>query len=526
MTAAEAIAGRRLAERGVTFGTVALLAAVGCATAAAAALSNGDPGLAIAPVGAITLLWAISKAPLRWSTSVLVLLVLSLDIEEDAQGQWHSPLSFLGDLLHYNVDKLYPSIPVKLSGLEILVLLLLAVAAWRRIARNPIDRVGQEQTAAVLVSAVTLYVMALAYSTANGLANDGQLKFAILQVRPLLHVAALFALFHFAYRGPRDHVLIGKLVVLAACIKAGLAVWADTAVRSTPWFWTHGRHWQCATNHGDSVLFSIACVTVIAQLLERMDRKRLRQAALFVPVFFVGMRFNHRRLAWVDLAVALICIYLVSPWAPWKRAVKRAILVGIPVAVLYVAIGWNAGGGLVFGPIRMVRSLSDSSVDRSTLYREIENWNLAMSIREAPVVGRGFGHPFSEFIKGDDISSIFELYALEPHNAVLGLVLFGGLIAFTAMWMPLAVGIFLAVRSHRFASAPEDRAAALTAMAALLIVSVQTFGDLGQYYVQFQVFTAFALVVAGKLATATGAWPRRVRPVFGLGLPSRPAGWR
>lgn len=499
------------APSGLAPGTIALLAAVGCATAAAVTLSKGSFVIAAVPVCAVALLWAITRAPLRWSTTVLLVLILSLDTEEDAQGVWHSPLSALGDLLRYNVDKLFPAIPLKLSGMELLVLFLLCLAVHRKMTRNPIDSAGQEQSAAVLSGAVVVFLLALVYATVNGLTDGGSVKFAIVQVRPLLHIAVMYLLFVLSYRGPRDHALVAKIVLLTACVRSALAVWADRAVRSTPWFSENGpEHWHCPTNHGDSVLFSLACVVLIAHFLERTDRRRLTKAALLLPVIFVGMLVNQRRLAWVDLMLALVCIYAISPWVAWKRFVTRVLLVSAPIALLYVAAGWNSQS-VIFKPVRMVRSVSDSNVDRSTLYREIENWNLAKSISESPIMGRGFGHPFTEYIKGDDISSIFELYAIEPHNSVLGLALFGGYVGFTGMWMLLAIGIFLAVRSYRFSSRPEDRAAALCALAAFLVCCIQTFGDMGQFYVQFQIFLALALAVVSKLAITSGAWPRRLR---------------
>jgi hypothetical protein len=70
---------------------------------------------------------------------------------------------------------------------------------------------------------------------------------------------------------------------------------------------------------------------------------------------------------------------------------------------------------------------------------------------------------------------------------------------------------FLAVRSYRSAQAPDERAAALVGLAAMVIVAIQTYGDLGQYSVQWPLFVALSLAVVGKLAVATGAWPRRLR---------------
>jgi hypothetical protein len=483
--------------------TASILAMTGIACVALAA-RGANPLAAAAPAllgGILYVIWAI---PLRWSVTALITLVLSLDLSDDAQGVWHSPAALLGDLLRDNLDKLVPGSGLKISGSELLVLLLIGVAIWRRARGDERDTRGQEQTAGVLGDMNLLFLAGVLYATAVGLGTGGSLKFAIVQVRPMLRISAYYLLFHLAYRGERDHITLARVTVLAACIKAALAAWVNRYVAPLAML----RKWEFSTNHGDSILFALAVLVLVTHLMERPDRRRLARAALLLPLLALGLVSNHRRLAWVDLGAALACIYVISPWRGWKRWVTRTGLLATPLLALYLAVGWNMPESRIFAPLRLVRTVADARIDRSTLYREIENWNLTMSIAQSPVLGRGFGHGFSEFIKGDDISTVFELYLLEPHNAILGLLLFGGLFGFTAMWALPAVGIFLAARAHRFAAAPEDRAAALCAMSAIVICVVQTWGDMGQYYQQYQIYLPLGLVVAGKLAVRTGAWPR------------------
>ena len=502
-------------------GTAALLLAVGALTVAAAALARGSPAVAAAPVLVAGVLWVVWTVPLRWSVTVLMFLSLSLDLSSDAMGKWHSPLAVLGDLLRENLDKVFPGSGLKLSGLEATTVLLYAVAMWRRAVGDERDTRGQEQTAGVLRGACLVYLAGLAYATAVGLSTGGVVKFAIVQVRPLLTVPALYLLFHLAYRGQRDHETLARVIVAAACVKAVLAAWVDRFMAPFAMM----RKWEYSTNHGDSILFGVAILILVTGLLERPDRKRLVRAALFLPVIAWGVYHNHRRLAYVDLAIAALAIYAISPWSGWKRKVTFTAVASAPVLALYLALGWANPGSAVFAPVKMLRTVSDAKVDRSTLYREVENYNLVRSIEEAPVLGRGFGHPFSEYIVGDSIARIFELYAYEPHNAVLGLLLYGGLFGFTCMWSIFAVGILLAVRAFRRAVEPEDRSAALVAMSALIVCAVQTWGDHGQFYQQWGIFMAMALVVAGKLAVRTGAWPRGSAPRLAAAPAGPGPGW-
>jgi O-antigen ligase len=190
----------------------------------------------------------------------------------------------------------------------------------------------------------------------------------------------------------------------------------------------------------------------------------------------------------------------------WKRALNRFALIAIPVLALYVAMGWEQASS-VFAPVQVLRSLTDSTLDSSTRWRDVENWNLAMSIREHPILGLGLGHEYTEFIRGDDISSVFADFKGWPHNSVLGLILFAGPVGFTAMWSLFGCVVFLAVRSYRMARVPDDRTVAMSCIATVIVSAVLAFGDTGAHHAQYRVLVSLALAISGKLAVVTGAWP-------------------
>lgn len=259
---AELVAPARPPERLVT---TAILAATGLATVALA-VRSGNPLLAPLPVLLGALLWIVWAVPLRWSVTVLMGLVLSLDVSDDAMGVWHSPLAVVGDLLRDNLDKLLPGSGLKLSGSEALVLLLVAVGVWRRAVGDDRDTRGQEQTAGVLRGVSFLFLAGVAYATVVGLAGGGSVKFAIVQVRPMIRIAAFYLLFHLAYRGAQDHLTLAKVTLLAACVKSCLAWGVDRFVAPTSMM----RKWEFSTNHGDTVLFVVAALMVFTHLLERL----------------------------------------------------------------------------------------------------------------------------------------------------------------------------------------------------------------------------------------------------------------
>ena len=291
------------------------------------------------------------------------------------------------------------------------------------------------------------------------------------------------------------------MLVLAACVKAGLALWIRLVV-------TPGEI-PYATTHADSLLFACAISLIVALVVEGPGRAR-RTVYLFVlPLLLAGMIANNRRVAWVALAWAVASYYLITPWTLRKRRLTRAMLLSLPLVAAYVAAG-STSESAVFAPARLVASILDSDVDSSTRWRDMENFNLVYNIGENPLFGTGFGHEYLERWPLPDVSKGVAMYRYLPHNGVLGLWVFCGYFGFVAQWLLLVVGLFFAARTYRDALRSIDRVAALCSVAAIVIYMVGAFGDtvLGSWSGVFIV--APALAVSGKLAVATGAWPVRI----------------
>jgi O-antigen ligase len=219
-----------------------------------------------------------------------------------------------------------------------------------------------------------------------------------------------------------------------------------------------------------------------------------------------GMLVNNRRLAYVELAAALLVLFLVVPPSRLKRAALRAALVSLPVVALYAAAGWSSNAP-VFRPVQTIRTVVDSDSDRSSQTRDIENFNLFVTFKQHPLLGTGFGHEYVEYVAADTIAHTFPQYRYIPHNSLLGLWAFAGTVGFAAIWMPLAVAVFLALRSHDRARRPLDRAAALAVIATVVAFMGQAYGDMGLQSWEGSFLLALALSVAAQLAAAVGAWP-------------------
>ena len=481
---------------------IAAVAALGLVSLVMVFVGNGNVGIALAPLALALVLLAAVKAPLRHSLLVVAFLCLVLEnpAEAPANGVWRSPLYDLGALF---LNKLNNSIPVPalvFSGLDLALLLLAGVWVFRRMAGSTVDVRGSSPAAPPLRAAgvVSLAAMLLVWGIGMAGANFSFAN-SLWQIFRVVYLPCVFLLFCAGLRNPEDVRALGIGLLAAALVRSSLAIYLRLLFPDTE-LMPH------ATTHFDSMLFCDACLLLLATFFEKPSRRSLLLVLCTLPVLTWGIIANNRRVAWVELLVSLALFLAITPWTRLKRRIAQGIIISIPLIAIYLAAGWNSGSGF-FAPARTIRSVVDSEADTSTLWRDWENYNLYYTLRGSPVLGTGFGHEYVEVIHLPDISNAYGLYRYAPHNAVLGLLTYTGMVGFAGLWLIFPLGIFFAVRSYRFAVRPADRVACLTSAGAIVAFVVHCYGDmaLGSWTSVFTV--APCLAVVGKLAVATGAWP-------------------
>jgi len=483
------------------FGLPLTIGAVGLASVALL-IASGNPALALAPVGLAAFVAFLFHVPLRWSAAGLVLAIFVLDETQEAVGQWQTPLAKLGDILLYRIDSTIPVPAGFLSGMEIMAIVLLAIRAHRLASRSELDESGRVVTPRITRELLWISFAGVALAEAYGMARGFsavpyKLKYLL---DPLLLTAAFLA----AFRGPSDAILIGKIIVFAAGAKGILAVIVQQIAKAET-----GGMFASAVSHGDSILFSIGAALIILWLVEAPRRGRLIPALALLAPIIAGSFQNNRRLVWVMLAMSLLVAYLIRPLTGWQRMLTKAALVSIPIALLYVALGWNSSSK-VFAPVVTLRSVSDPGHDSSAYWREVEIWNISTSMRQNSIMGMGLGGEYTEYMFNDDISEGtdgYKEYKEWPHNTVLGLLMLMGLFGFTTQWILFPAILFLAIRSYWLGRSADERMVALGCIVAVVGCLVMAWGDTGAHYIQFKVALALAFAFASKLAIQTGAWP-------------------
>jgi hypothetical protein len=491
------------------------LLAIGALTLVTLFLSGGELVAVAAPVVAASLLYAQSRAPLRLCVLGLMFLSLIADAPQDNPmgGLWRSPLYALGELLCDNWSKTFAIAALPFSGMDLLCLMLLVRVAARWGRGLPLG--GSVRVAGVLWKSMALFLGTFAVLAVLGAALGGQTGAVYWQVRQLIHVPVFAFLLAEAMDGPRDHLLLAPIVLAAALIKSAVGMYFYFVI-ALP----NGLDPPYITSHSDTLLYCLSLMLVATRWLEHPDWPSLRRMMWFLPIVLATVWLNNRRIAYVGLAGILTTVWLLTRSNGAKRTLARVGLLALPLFGAYIVAGWSSPAP-VFKPVASIRTMiaaqdaAESSAHASTRSRNIENFNLAQTLRLHPL-GTGLGHEYEEVVKGPDISKDFPLYRFVPHNSVLWLMTAAGPLCFFLLWSIFVVGVYLAARSYRFARNPLDRISALAAVCAQLLFLIQAYGDMGAQNWSTTWLLAAALAVAGKLAVSTGAWPSQVAPSPGV----------
>ena len=223
---------------------------------------------------------------------------------------------------------------------------------------------------------VLLYLASLAFAVANGLATGGSLSHLAGQA-----VTSKSQSFSSSSRPPfaarLTRALVGGSWWRRRCQGADVPV--GGLLRPIP----PQAEIHMTTNHGDSILLSWRSSFWSRATPNASDRRRLNWLLLLVPLIVWAMVANKRRLAWVELAMGLAAVYYLSPWSAVEErppgsssSARQSCSSTSPWA--------GTPPGRSSAPVKVLRSLRDAKQDASTYWREVENWNIAMTMREQP----------------------------------------------------------------------------------------------------------------------------------------------
>ena len=326
--------------------------------------------------------------------------------------------------------------------------------------------------------------------------RGGSPYFAYYQVWRFL-AALLFAyLLVCVIRRPKDFIALAKFVVFAALIRATLCIY---------FYWTMVRgteleNLQYLINHDDAMLCVVAMLITGTWAISKGGRTTWLSAALISLYLSYAMILNDRRIAWVELAMAMIALYFLLQTGPLRSRINKWAMIFGPVLVAYIVVG-QVSDNAVFAPVKALLS-AGSNYDPSSLARQEEVRNLLKTLSNSgnPFFGTGWGLPYEKTESFYANFTVWIFYLYTPHNSILALAVFAGLVGVVGIWGVVPVGAWLAAYSYRKSSDPTLRAIGMVSIGTLVAYTVHCYGDLGLQSFTCGLMFGAALAGAGKAA--------------------------
>jgi hypothetical protein len=159
----------------------------------------------------------------------------------------------------------------------------------------------------------------------------------------------------------------------------------------------------------------------------------------------------------------------------------------------------------VFKPLQSFATVSTKE-DASTKARDAENLGLiATSNYSSLMVGTGWGHKYVEVTNHFSIASIFPMWQYIPHNSILGLLAYSGVLGFSGYWLMFPTAMFLNARVARLGNTPLARNVGLVGVAQLVVCANQYYGDMGLTFLKPVYMASISYAIALRMPILSGA---------------------
>jgi hypothetical protein len=432
---------------------------------------------------------------------MLAVSVVALGVDNPrsspANGNWESPWIFLAGALYKNLEPL----PVCLLDLFAVAC---AVRGLLHVRQESKVRISRERVFARVI-AVALGVVV--FSFIAGVVRGGDLKQATYQARVFVWMPC----FAIAIATVGDMAFLRKLkvaMITAACMKGLTGLWVTLTVTAK----SAKSPLDFVTVHGDSVTYAMVFSVIVASWVAGVDKRFRRWHGIGMVLTLVGLYTNQRRIAFVGMAFALLLMY-EDAIPERRRAINRLLSRFVLPGVLYFAIAFSGvSRNAIFRPALSLRSVVIQD-DRSSSTRDVENYNLFVTYKSNPLLGIGWGYEYIEQQQGDYIGDVFPQYKYLPHNSLLGMFAYTGLVGAGGYYVIFPAALYLGLRATKRNYTPERWAMSMWGASGIAAVLIQGFGDVGFHDQIIGVSGGIAIGICGALYCAPDSEKPKPRPI-------------
>ena len=477
------------------FALINIVVAIAAVYGAAIAWTGGHPLFAIGPLG-VLLTAAVVARPI---VGIYVAVAAALLFE-----QWGIVgLDPITAQTHFfdNVSA-FTSVDLRLSAADMLIALtLVAWLAKRSRSAAPDLRGGPVGYA--IGAYLFCFVVGVLVGFARGGAWDQSAMLA--ELRGPVYFVALYFLATNLLRTRRDVMRMLVLMLSLVGAKSMQAIWNAAAVSE------RGISLEAVTSHEDVLFFNAAIVLAVASGLLLGRSRTTYWLAAFVPPIVVAELLTQRRVAFIALAAALLVVSVCLAAVRTRRTLI-VVAAGTVALAAYFAVFWNQDSGMLGQPVRAVKGVIAPEViserDRSSnIWRDIENANIAYTLREVPLTGVGLGQQYF-FQQEPPPLTGFTYWRYMTHNAVAWVWLKAGLLGFAVLWWIVVQSVAVGARLVRQLEAPSDKLIACLPIALVVGQVVYSSVDLGLTYSRPMIILGVSLGLLAPLASWAIVTPR------------------
>ena len=330
-----------------------------------------------------------------------------------------------------------------------------------------------------LLLPIMLLMAAVALASAVGISRGADMAVLRQEVRGLVLLPILYLLITHFVTSQQQVTRLMWTFVLGANVMAAESIYRYfTQVRNG---YTLDLSESLAFAHENSLLAAAAIVVLLARLVWTRNVVPEWKCLALMLLPLAAMLVMHRRAGMVALdgGVALLCVVLL-------REKVRTFLMVVPLAVLafgaVLAVTWNnpGGSGEFARSFRAATGSVEVSVrdQSSNIYREREALNIRMNINADPLIGLGFGRPYTFYVPVSDLSADWPLWSSVPHNSVMWIWMDAGLFGFISLSVLFAAAVCRSMQLLRI-SATAMKPYAFACGAIVLMFVMYSWVDLG-----------------------------------------------
>jgi hypothetical protein len=428
-----------------------------------------------------------------WRPRIGLLLAYALVLLFESESL--DPLMLPGQYLNKGFQSSFGLPGFIASPLELM--LVLALVSWlaSAVVTRPRDLRG-----GTLFVPCALFFLALIAGIVRGRSAGGDLYIAFWEARALLYVFVCYIL---AVNTIRTRRHVSEMIAVTLIGTAAFAV--EGAYRKIALIDTGalGAVQEFQWEHSDVIFLSTLLLLAFAQLVMGGPKWQRAVGLCLTPIGLFTLLATERRAGYIGLAAAFVamCVVLLVVNRKVFFLVAAPLLIG---SMIYLPLFWNTSG-MLGQPARAVRSISDPDQrdSGSNAYRAMERVNVIETLRMNPLLGVGFGQPFTFFLALPDLSW-WPFWRYEPHHNILWVWLKTGAVGFALFWALMGTAMATAANLARRAKDRAIRTYSLAAIGVIVVVLVFSYVDLGLVSGRVTIFlgtTLGTLAASSRLAT-------------------------